>query len=330
MQGTRRERGGDRLLQWGGRPGGRDPRACCRRSAQRPREGRPSTGTRRAVRALGPAAPPLVQCDRCDHCCWAASTPPLVGLLAAGRSPHCTPFGSKAAHRAIGALFCATHNESGSPDRPAVGAVHPGVHQAQPLDSRRRGAPAGRGVRGQHRSPPVRALGIAGAPGVHGCSHARAVGPVGALPHTLRPLGLTRALVHACWHPRRQQQAARSNSTRAAAGGVQQRVMAAASAKGKALISVSDKTGLDALAKVGSRRGLPRGVRHCTPSLQVGSGGRPWAVHACHAAQACCVAAPLAGGPAVVTRCRRAWRSWATRLCPPAAAPPPLRRRACL
>ncbi|KAI7839570.1 hypothetical protein COHA_006696 [Chlorella ohadii] len=49
--------------------------------------------------------------------------------------------------------------------------------------------------------------------------------------------------------PLRQQQAARSSSTRAAAAGGAQRVMAAAGAKGKALISVSDKTGLDALAK---------------------------------------------------------------------------------
>lgn len=46
----------------------------------------------------------------------------------------------------------------------------------------------------------------------------------------------------------RQQQAARSSSTRSAAGPVH--AMAAAGGKGKALISVSDKTGLDTLAKV--------------------------------------------------------------------------------
>lgn len=54
---------------------------------------------------------------------------------------------------------------------------------------------------------------------------------------------------------RRQQQAARSGAaTRAAAAsGTRTVVMAAAGSKGKALVSVSDKTNLDALAKV---RGL--------------------------------------------------------------------------
>jgi hypothetical protein len=46
----------------------------------------------------------------------------------------------------------------------------------------------------------------------------------------------------------RQQQAVRGSSTRLAAGAAH--VMAAAGGKGKALISVSDKTGLDTLAKV--------------------------------------------------------------------------------
>ena len=57
VQGARRERGGDRLLQWGGRLRGRDPRACCRRSAQRPREGRPSTGAQERSGLLGRRRP---------------------------------------------------------------------------------------------------------------------------------------------------------------------------------------------------------------------------------------------------------------------------------
>ncbi len=83
---------------------------------------------------------------------------------------------------------------------------------------------------------------------VHGDRAVRSLGGLPRLQHLIR---LTSTLVHAFWLARRQQQAARSSSTRAAAAGGAQRVMAAAGAKGKALISVSDKTGLDALAKVG-------------------------------------------------------------------------------
>lgn len=93
---------------------------------------------------------------------------------------------------------------------------------------------------------------------VHG---ARAVPSLGGLPRLPHLICLTSTLVHAFWLARRQQQAARSSGTRAAAaGGVQQRVMAAAGAKGKALISVSDKAGLDTLAKVGQCWGSVNGV----------------------------------------------------------------------
>lgn len=62
----------------------------------------------------------------------------------------------------------------------------------------------------------------------------------------------------------RQQQASRSTSTRAAAGGAVVVMAAAGGSKGKALISVSDKTGLDALAKVGGLlEGFGLCIRHC-------------------------------------------------------------------